>query len=143
MSSNSNELGKAPPLEETFSLRRHMNYRNQKNEAKIEKMQQRRDAGSMAKRFPDVAGIIISMTYNQRGIKSILRTLNFSPDSYAFFKVDCLSRGCVDGGFDLTHIINAMIRDRRVEGKGALGCEGNDPSAAHSDIVYEVAIQYA
>jgi hypothetical protein len=45
-------------------------------------------------------------------------------------------------GFDLTQVIPAMIRNRRLEGKGALSCKGTDPSTNHSDIVYEVAIQY-
>lgn len=118
------------------------NSRNQKNEAKLERMQQKKDAGFVAKRFPDVAGIIINMMYNQKGLKGILRTLYFYPNSYAFFRVDCLSRGCVDGGFDLSQVINTMVRDHRIEGKGTLGCEANDPSATHADISYEVAIQY-
>ncbi len=115
---------------------------NRKNEARIERMQQRLEAGSVAKRFPDVAEIVINMTYNQRGIKAILRTFNFFPGSYAFFRVDCLSKDCVDGGFDLTQVITTMIRNRRAEAKGELSCEGNDPSANPSAIVYEVAIQY-
>ena len=105
-------------------------------------MRQRREAGSVAERFPEVAGIVISMTYNQKGIRSILRTFNFSPSSYALFRADCLSKNCVDGGFDLTQVITTMARSHREMAKGVLGCEGNDPSDTHSDIVYEVAIQY-
>lgn len=107
----------------------------------MERIQQKRDAGSMFKRFPEVSGVVINMTYTQRGIKSILRTVNFSPDSYAFFRVDCLSRDCIDGGFDLTNVITTMIKNHRAEAKGALSCEGSD-SPAHSDIVYNIAIQY-
>ncbi len=106
-------------------------------------MQQRREAGSVATHFPEVANIVMNMTYNQRGAKSILRTFNFTPNSYAFFIVNCLRQDCVDGGFDLTQVITAMIRNRRVEVKGALSCKGTDSSTSHSDIVYEVAIQYA
>ena len=97
----------------------------------------------MAAQFPQVTGISISMTYNQRGIaKSLPRVVNFFPGSYALFRVDCLSRGCADGGFDLTQVITGMIRNRREKAKGELSCEGNDPSTGHSSIVYEVAIQY-
>jgi hypothetical protein len=117
-----------------------MNYK--KNEAKLERMQKRVDAGSVAARFPDVARIVISMTYNQKGIKALLRTINFAPSSYAFFRVDCLSKDCVDGGFDLTKVITAMVRNHTEASNGTLSCEGNDPSSGHSDIVYEVAIQY-
>ena len=109
----------------------------------MEKLQQRHDAGSVSKRFPEVVDIVINMTYyNQRGIKSVLRTFNFSPTSYAFFRVDCLSRNCVDGGFELTPIVTTMIRNRRVGTKGVLSCEGSDPSGDCSDIAYEVAIHY-
>ena len=123
-----------------MSFGRYMN--NCKNAVRIERMRQRREAGSVADRFPEVAGIVISMTYNQKGIRSILRTFNFFPSSYAFFRANCLSKNCVDGGFDLSQVITTMARSHREMAKGVLGCEGNDPSDTHSDIVYEVAIQY-
>ena len=105
-------------------------------------MRQRREAGSVAIRFPEVASIIMNMTYNQKGAISILRTFHFTPSSYAFFTVNCLRKDCVDGGFDLTQVITAMIRNRKVDAKGALSCKGTDSPTGHSDIVYEVAIQY-
>ncbi len=94
----------------------------------------------MADHFPEVAVIDIRMTYNQKGIKSLLRTFSFSPASYAYFKVDCLSKDCSGGGFDLTQVITGMIRNRRKAAKGELNCSGE--GADHSAIVYEVAIQY-
>lgn len=113
------------------------------NQASIERNQRRLDAGIMSKHYPEVASIVISMTYKQRGIANpIQRILNFSPGSYAFFKVDCLSDDCVDGGFDLTQIINSMIRNRSRMSKGELGCVDSGPRPDHSNIVYEVAIQY-
>lgn len=111
-------------------------------EKKQEVMRQKSEAGSLATRFPEVAGIIMSMTYKQNGAKSILRTFHFTPDSYAFFVVNCLRQDCVDGGFDLTQVITSMIRNRKEDTKGALSCKGTDSSTSHSDIVYEVAIQY-
>jgi hypothetical protein len=119
---------------------------NSKHAARMEKMQeimqQKREAGSVATHFPEVANIVMNMTYNQKGARSILRTFNFTPSSYAFFIVNCLRKDCVDGGFDLTQVITTMIRNRRVEVKGSLSCTGTDSSSNHSDIVYEVAIQY-
>jgi hypothetical protein len=111
-------------------------------ERKQEIMRQRREAGSVATRFPEVASIIMNMTYKQNGSRSIPRTFHFAPNSDAFFVVNCLRQDCVDGGFDLTHVITEMVRNRRVDAKGALGCKGTDSSTSHSDIVYEVAIQY-
>ena len=111
-------------------------------EKKQEMLQQRHEAGSVATNFPEVANIVMNMTYNQSGSKSILRTFNFTPNSDAFFVVNCLRKDCVDGGFDLTEVITALIRNREVEGKGSLNCKGTDSSTGHSGIVYEVAIQY-
>lgn len=112
-------------------------------EKKQEIMRQKSEAGSVATRFPEVASIIMNMTYNQKGSRSILRTFHFTPDSYAFFVVNCLRQDCVDGGFDLTQVITAMIRNRTMDVKGALSCKGTETSTSHSDIVYEVAIKYA
>ncbi|MEW6109705.1 MAG: hypothetical protein AB1632_11145 [Nitrospirota bacterium] len=119
------------------------NINSRKNAARTERMQQKLDAGFVAAHFPEVANIVVSMIYNQKGIqKSLRRTVNFFPGSYAFFRVDCLSKGCSDGGFDLTQVINLMIRNHRETSKGELSCEGNGASADHSTIVYEVAIKY-
>ncbi len=113
------------------------------NQARIERNQQRLDAGIVSKRFPGVASIVISMMYKQKGIASpISRIKNFSPGSYAFFRVDCLSKDCVDGGFDMTRIITSMISNHSETSKGELGCDDSGPRPDHSNIVYEVTIQY-
>ena len=109
----------------------------------VERTQQRHDAGFVAAHFPEVASIVVSMRYNQRGIKQFLRTVNFFPSSHAFFRVSCLSKDCIDGGFDLTQIITTMIENRNQTAKGDLSCEGTGPSSGHSIIVYEVAIEYS
>lgn len=111
-------------------------------EKRQEMMQQKQEAGSIGSRFPEVANIVMHMTYKQTGSKSILRTFHFTPSSSAFFILNCLRKDCVDGGFDLTQVITSMIRDRRVDTRGTLRCKGTDSSTSHSDIVYEVAIHY-
>ncbi len=108
----------------------------------MERMQQRHDAGFVAAHFPEVASIVVSMMYYQRGIKPFSRTVNFFPSSHAFFTVACLSKECADGGFDLTQVITTMISDRQEAAEGDLSCQGNGPSDGHAMIVYEVAIQY-
>src|SRR4030043_2442582 len=116
---------------------------SRKSAARTERLQQRVDAGFVSAHFPDVDSIVINMMYSQRGIqKSLPRIVNFFPGSYALFRVDCLNKDCVDGGFDLTQVITAMIRNRREAAKGELTCEGNGPAANHSAIIYEVAIKY-
>jgi len=129
-------------VEGVFSFGRKMN--NKKYEARTERQQHKVEAGFMAEHFPEVKGIVISMMYKQKGVaKALLRTINFFPESYAFFIVDCLSKDCIDGGFDMTRVITEMIGNRKGNTKGELGCEGNTTSAEHSTIVYEVTIQYA
>jgi hypothetical protein len=112
------------------------------NQERLEKKQQRIDSGFMSKHFPEVTSIVINMIYNQRGGKPVHRTLNFYPSSYAFFRVDCLSRDCVNGGFNLDYIINSMIRNHSEMSEGELGCDDNGPRPGHSSIVYKIAIQY-
>ena len=122
-----------------------MNYsvNNKKNATRIQREQRKLDAGLLDAKFPDVAGIVIRMTYNQRGIqKSLCRVVNFFPGSYALFRIDCLNKECSDGGFDLTQVITGMIRNRREAARGDLSCEGDGASADHSTIAYEVDIQY-
>lgn len=109
----------------------------------MERQQQKLDAGRVSASFPEVESIVISMMYNQTGVqKSLPRTINFFPGSYALFKVDCLNKECFEGGFDLTRLITGMIRNRKASAKGELSCEGNGPSPDHSAIAYEVVIQY-
>ena len=115
----------------------------EKQAVRAERKQQKIDAGFMASVYPEVESIMINMVYRQSGIRqSLPRTVNFFPTSYALFRVDCLSKECVEGGFDFTGIINSMVGNRKVDSTGELGCEGG-PAADHSAIVYEVAIQYA
>ncbi len=116
---------------------------SQSRTASLERNQRRLDAGVMSRHYPEVASIVISMMYKQQGIANpIQRVLNFSPGSYALFKVDCLSHDCVDGGFDMSWAITSMIRNRSEMSKGELKCDDSGPRPDHSKIVYEIAIQY-
>ena len=120
------------------------NANSRKNAAKLERQQRKVDAGLLKAQFPGVAGIVISMMYSKRGMNtSPRRVINVFPDSYALFRVECLNRDCVDGGIDLTQVINSMIRNRRESSTGNISCDGNCISAGHAAIEYEVAIRYA
>jgi len=120
------------------------NANSRKNAARLERLQKKVEAGLVAAHFPEVADIAISMTYNQIGLnKSLLRTVNFFPDSYAFFRIDCVNRDCVDGGFDLTKVIATTIGRRGQTAKGKLSCQGSGPAEGHSAITYKVDIRYS
>ena len=108
-----------------------------------EKMKQKHEAGSIATHFPEVAKIVMKMTYSQKGSNSIRRTFHYNPSSSAFFIINCLRKDCVDGGFDLTKVINSMIKNHTVETKGELTCKGTDSLINHSDIVYKITIHYS
>jgi len=120
------------------------NANSRKNAARIERLQQKSEAGLLAARFPEVEDIAISMVYDQIGLnKSLLRTVNFFPGSYAFFRIDCVNKDCVDGGFDLTKVITATIGKHGYSAKGKLCCQGTGPAEGHSAITYEVDIHYS
>lgn len=116
---------------------------NRNNQRIAERDQERIDAGFLSALFPGVKSIVIKMNYKHKGANLIKRILKFQPDSYAFFRITCLSKDCVDGCFDLTPVIRSMIRNQRREEKGDLGCDDSGPHANHANIVYTIAIRYA
>ncbi len=116
---------------------------SRKNAARAERLQRRLDAGTVATHYPEVASIVINMMYSQKGLRTSLpRIVNFFPSSSALFRVDCLNKDCLDGGFDFTQVITGMIRNHGKVAKGNLSCEGECVSADHAAIAYEVVVQY-
>lgn len=109
----------------------------------MERLQQKNDAGFVSKQYPDVDRIIVNMIYKQKGVaKPILRTVNFYPSSHALFRIECLTRDCTEGGFDLTKVINSMIRKHRETATGELRCAGAELPSEHANISYDIAIKY-
>ncbi len=104
------------------------------------------DAGLVSDRFPKVSGIEINMTYHHKSNDQLLmiRTINFSSTSYALFDLKCLTKGCDNGGFELTKVITGMVKNRKKSIKGKLVCSGkNSPSSSeHAKISYEIGIKY-
>jgi hypothetical protein len=103
-------------------------------------------AGLISERFPEVNGIAIHMTYYQNGTNPLLmvRKVNIFPTSFAYFKMDCMIKGCEGGGFDLTPVVKGMVKARKKEKKGALDCRGklDDLAAEHARVDYEIVIRY-
>ena len=120
-----------------------MNRRAKMTAAKAEEMQQRIEAGLVSELFPKVTTIAISMLYSQTGVlKPLSRTVNFFPGSAATFKVNCLCSECVEGRFDFTKIISAMVRIQKMVSKGEISCESCSAPEC-SDVAYSVTIKYA
>ncbi|MBI5641106.1 MAG: hypothetical protein HZA17_11835 [Nitrospirae bacterium] len=110
------------------------------------KKQDRIDAGLISERFPEVSNIVVHMKYYRQGMEPILmvRTVNFSPSGYAYFHMECMTKGCTDGGFDLTKVIAGMIKNRSKSLKGKLVCDGSgkDVTPRHANIEYEISIAF-
>lgn len=117
---------------------------SEKNAARREKTQQRLESGLISEHFPKVSSIVIDVTNSYGGINpiTVLRTFNFWPNSYAYFNIECLSKGCHDGGFDLHQVITMMIRSHKESGKGEIACEGNNISFDHSKFHYKINVRY-
>jgi hypothetical protein len=115
--------------------------------AKMElKKQNKSAAGLISEQFPEVAGMVIQMTYYQNRANPLLmvRTVNVFPTSFAYFKMDCMIKGCEGGGFDLSPVVKSMIKEKKKGKKGRLDCCGKvDSSAAeHASVEYDIAIRY-
>jgi hypothetical protein len=115
--------------------------------AKMElKRQNKFAAGLISEQFPEVTDIAIHMTYYQNGINPLLmvRKVNIFPTSFAYFKMDCMIKGCEGGGFDLTPVVKGMVKARAKVKKGALDCQGKleAVTAGHARVEYEIAIRY-
>ena len=116
----------------------------------VEKMnllkQKKLAAGLVAECFPQVSDIVIKMKYFRTGSNPVLmlRTVNVSPTAYAYFTMDCMISGCTDGGFDLTPVIEEMVKKHHKLKKGTLACAGKNSELAsdHAHIDYEVAITF-
>jgi hypothetical protein len=108
--------------------------------------QRRLAAGLISDQFPEVSGMVIQMTYYRNGVNPILmqRIVNFFPTGYAYFNMECMIKGCVDGGFDLTSVITDMIKKHKKSRKGKLVCSGKIDALAseHASIAYKISIQY-
>lgn len=108
--------------------------------------QNRLAAGLLSERYPGVSGIVIQMTYFQKGANPVLmlRTINILPTDAAFFNMECVIKGCDGGGFDLTKIIAKMVKTRKKVVKGKLSCCGKVDARAldHASVEYEIGIKY-
>jgi hypothetical protein len=117
---------------------------SEKNAARRERTQQKLESGLVSEHFPKVSSIVIDVRncYGKINPITVLRTLNFWPNSYAYFNIECLSKGCLDGGFDLDQVVTTMVKGHKGSGEGEIVCDGNNLSSDHSNIHYKINIQY-
>jgi len=103
-------------------------------------------AGLVSDRMPTVSSIILRMTYLQRTSDPVLmkRTVHFLPSDYACFRMDCVRDECSNGGFDLTSVVNGLVKSRKKSVAGKIVCNGKSDSLrlGHASIAYEVNVEY-
>ncbi len=111
-----------------------------KNKAKLE-------AGLVSERFSKVTGMKIKMTYYHNSENPILmeRTINVFPTSYAYFQMDCMVRGCAEGGFNLGPVISKLVKKKLKSAKGKIDCKGkvNEESTDHAHVTYDINVKYS
>lgn len=103
-------------------------------------------AGLVSDCFPEVSHMIIKMTYYHKASNPVLmvRTVNISTSSYAYFTMQCMNKKCTNGGFELTPVINDMVKNQNIIQKGTLVCCGDNDTISpdHASISYEISIHY-
>ncbi|MBZ0156153.1 MAG: hypothetical protein K8I29_08050 [Alphaproteobacteria bacterium] len=103
-------------------------------------------AGLVSEKFPGVERMVLHMTYYQKGENPVLmvRTVNVLPSSPAYFKMECMIRGCLNGGFDLTPVIRKMLKEQKRTMRGRMECEGTSRELPpdHAHISYEITVEY-
>jgi len=110
----------------------------------VKKKEQKIESGKISDHFPEVSSITIQVT-NYHGRKNpvvIKRVLQFFPDSYAYFVLECLRKRCVDGGFDFGKIVTKITRGHKSSESGELFCKGNSLSKDHSYLSYKITVRY-
>jgi hypothetical protein len=111
------------------------------------KKQKRIEAGLVSERFPTVDGMTIKMTYYHKAENPLLmqRTVNVFPSSYAYFNMECMIKGCEEGGFDLTSAIKKHVKQKKKSFKGKMVCKGTngDKPPNHASIEYAISIKYS
>jgi hypothetical protein len=108
--------------------------------------QKKAEAGLVSESYPNISGMVIQMTYYQRPVDTVLmlRTVNVFPHSYAYFHMQCMVKGCSEGGFDLTRAVKSMIRGKKKKASGKIACHGQGEKLPkdHASIAYKISIKY-
>jgi hypothetical protein len=113
--------------------------------------QQYHASPTIAEMFPGVASLIIKMTFHEDGGDRVIESrTEDGPISQrkAFFRIKCLQRECVNGGFDLTSAVASAIHLRKDTERGRLVCQGwQDQERVGKyhclwDLEYEIIVKY-
>ena len=76
--------------------------------------------------FPLLAKLVIVMNFKEPdwGRDPQPRHKNYTPDSRAFFEIECPHVECISGGFDLTSAVSNLVDSGEAESSGTIRCQG-------------------
>jgi hypothetical protein len=83
-------------------------------------------AERVGEKYPQVAYLSLSLSIRapNNELEPTLNGRSFGSDARAYFKFKCKNVECVDGGFDLSGDIDAMVKRRSGEITGRQVCQG-------------------
>jgi hypothetical protein len=83
-------------------------------------------AERLGDKYPDVDTLALSLSIRapNNELEPTLNGRSFGSDARAYFRFKCKNVDCVEGGFDLSSDVDAMVKDHRTEVSGRLVCQG-------------------
>jgi hypothetical protein len=91
--------------------------------------EKRKSLGRIADSFPNLCSVRLSLSFSDpdRVILPQVSNLERGPEHSAYFREKC-THECVGGGFDLTPVIEKMVKRKEADTSGTMKCEGwQDP----------------
>jgi hypothetical protein len=76
--------------------------------------------------YPEVRRITLFIAFEEAGseLEPNYQQIIFTADNEAIFRIDCSRDGCVGGGFDLTPVVDGMVKNEASRVHGKLACDG-------------------
>jgi len=109
-----------------------------------------RTSAPIAERFPSVQSLMITATFKEPdwGQDPPPRVLDYNDGSKAHFEIECPHRECLDGGFDLSSLVNDMIQKHQSKAVGKVVCQGwqdrerMNKHRCFSELSYSIEVLY-
>lgn len=88
---------------------------------------------TLSELYPDVRRITLFVAFEEADAESEpnYQQIIFTADTEAIFRLDCSRDACVGGGFDLTPVVDEMVKNSESRVHGKLACEGTLGSGGH------------
>ena len=94
-----------------------------RNNIFVNNLNERRNSPKLNIFYPQVDKIILHLSFNNNGYEKF-DTMEFSHVDLSYFKIECINRECLVGGFDLSNLIRELVLSKNCELDGHLICNG-------------------